>query len=571
MDNQDLTTGDGTQLSEFINHLFIGILVIAADDRRVLYTNETLQQLLGHVPAVGLPCNEALFGCDTACSFCSLVDHSALEGPVVKYITPMEKYVMVRFFRTMWDGIPALIESVEDVTEREIARKQEQEELTAFRTKYANFQERFHTENLVDTTAKLQEALAVTEQAQLRAEQAAEEAKRQTVIADREREDARKANAAKGEFLSQMSHDMRTPLGAVISLASFGMEEIQNPKAQKYFKEIKDSSKYLLALLNDILQMQKMEYGKIELSMEIVSLDEINRKIETIVRQRAEQKQVELFLQFDHSNQPPRYFRLDPIRTQQILINLLNNAIKYTPTGGRVTWEETITPGSSGRYVVTHTISDTGVGMSQDFQVRMFEPFSKESNDLSKIEGGIGLGLAITKHLVDAMGGQIHCNSEPDVGTTFTISLPYDVPTAEEIAAQEPNKCKSKSTVSLKGKRILLCEDIDINVKIVRHILELEEILVEVAKNGEDGVRMARNESYDAILMDIRMPVMDGLTAAKNIRMFDTKTPIIALSANAYQEDIQKSLAVGMNAHLSKPVRRNSLFETLEDVLKNSL
>lgn len=371
-----------------------------------------------------------------------------------------------------------------------------------------------------------------------------------------------KANKTKNEFLSRMSHDMRTPLGAIIGLANFGIDEYEDEACFEYFNQIKDSADYLLVLMNDVLEMQKIESGKINLKLEVCEFGKLSKQVETIVRARAEEKKITLKL--NREDVGLVYFLADKIRTQQILINILNNAIKYTPAGGVVTWDIITNHIDKENFEVTNIISDTGVGISKGFCSIIFNPFSKENNALSKSEGGAGLGLAITKNLVEAMKGTINIESELGIGTKVKVTLPHRKANETEIKEYlEKESYQQSDTSKLDKKNILLCEDIEINVKILSKILKEYGMIVEVAENGEVGVEFAGKKKYDAILMDIKMAIMDGLTATKKIRRFDKKTPIIALSANAYSEDISKSLKAGMNTHLSKPIDRDELLETL--------
>jgi len=379
---------------------------------------------------------------------------------------------------------------------------------------------------------------------------------------DLELEQADYKNKAKTDFMSRMSHDMRTPLGAIIGLANFGCDEFKEEKAGKYYTEIKESAEYLLALMNDVLDMQNIESGNTKLDYKISKICELKSSILTIVKQRAEEKGLHLIVERQNKNNSP-YIWADQIRVKQILVNILNNAIKYTLPGGTVKWTTSIDQSQKERVIVTHIISDTGVGMSEEFQKNMFEPFSKEENRLSLSEGGTGLGLAITNNLLKKMGGKIICESTIGEGTTFTIIIPFQIPRKEEL--EEYAKCSENQNhkINLKGKRILICEDVQINVRIAKKILEDKGMLVDYAENGEIAVEKVKNNFYEAVLMDIKMPIMNGFIATQKIREFNKKIPIIALSANAYKEDLEKSVQAGMNAHLTKPINKEKLYETI--------
>ncbi len=375
-----------------------------------------------------------------------------------------------------------------------------------------------------------------------------------------------KINTENNDFLARMSHDMRTPMNAIIGIATFGMDEIKDPKAHEYFSQIKDSSDYLLALINDILDMQKLESGEIKLNEVITNTPRIAQKVRTIIEPRAAQKGIDLRFDLECENMY-RFIKVDERRLEQVIINILNNAIKYTPEGGIVIWRDYATNLPDGRIKVSHEFIDTGVGISSEFQKNMFEPFTSEVNSQSKSEGGSGLGLAITKNLLDKMGGEISCKSKLGKGTTFYMNVYFNPATEEEIEVFLKTSKVEKGIKVIKGKRLLICEDVDINIMILKKMLDVYGCDIDVAKNGLDGVNLARENNYDAILMDIRMPVMNGLEAAKEIRKFSSKVPIIALSANAYFEDIQKSKAAGMNKHLAKPIIREELYSTLSSLL----
>lgn len=373
------------------------------------------------------------------------------------------------------------------------------------------------------------------------------------------------ASRVKTEFLAKMSHDMRTPMNAIIGMANFGIDETKDNNAREYFDEIKESSAYLLGLLNDVLDIQTAENGKIVLNNIVSKPGETAKRVAAIVRPRAKNKGIDLKFNL-HCPSNYNYIKVDERRVEQIIINLINNAIKYTPAGGRVVWTndyEII----DNQLIMIHKISDNGIGMSEKFKKHMFEPFTQENCSKSSSESGVGLGLAITKSLIDTMKGEIICHSEKGIGTTFTIKIPNTEVTDEEVERYEEKKSACVNIENLKDKTILLCEDIEINSKIVVKLLGSVGAKVDVASNGKVGVDMARLKKYDAILMDIRMPIMNGLEAAIEIRKFDINTPIIALSANAYTTDKQMSYDAGMNEHLAKPIDKNKLFNTISRLI----
>jgi PAS domain S-box-containing protein len=375
--------------------------------------------------------------------------------------------------------------------------------------------------------------------------------------------EAEKANKIKTDFLARMSHDMRTPLNGIMGLADFGFEETQNPEIREYFSKIKLSSNYLLTLLNDVLDMQSIEKGRIRIFPKAVKTEELLNAIETMVIPFAKAKNINFKTILPVGG--PEYIYDDSVRISQVLINILNNSIKYTGETGHISYSSEFIGGENNTYKII--ISDDGVGMSEEFQKHMFESFTTETNKYSSIEGGTGLGLAICNNLVRLMGGSIECISNLNVGTTFTIYLPTH-PISKEEYLEKSDFSGLINMDELKGKKILICEDNRINVIILRKLLIGKGLIVDTAENGKIGCDKVKNNTYDAIFMDIRMPIMNGLEATENIRKFNTTTPIIALSANAYKEDVDKSLESGMDAHLSKPIDKKELFLTLRHYLK---
>lgn len=379
---------------------------------------------------------------------------------------------------------------------------------------------------------------------------------------------AKQANAAKSDFLSRMSHEIRTPMNAVLSLASLGAEDSKDPEMTEYFKKINDSGKYLLGLINDILDMSRIERQKVKLNPEIAELDKFFSTIMSIIKPLYQAKNIDFV--FDRSEFKRKYAKIDVMRTQQILINLLNNAIKFSDNGGRIEFTA-LSLNRGGKEYNKFIIRDYGVGMSKDFLSRVFNPFEQEQNKFSSSQEGTGLGLAISKNLVSLMGGTIEVESVINQGSTFTVEIPVSEPGAEEIREFIDLKRDSKNTCDLSGRRVLLAEDHPINTEITVKLLEKRGMVVEHAEDGVIAVDMFKKSKpgyYDAVLMDIRMPNMDGLEAAEKIRSLnrsDAKTvPIIAMTANAFDTDIENSINAGMNAHLSKPIKPEEVYKTLE-------
>ena len=380
------------------------------------------------------------------------------------------------------------------------------------------------------------------------------------------KEEAEKANAVKTDFLGKMSHDMRTPLNAIMSLSDFGLEEARDFNIKDYFGKIKSSSELLLGLLNDLLDLSGIEKDKIELNPRPVKVSEHVESILEIVKPKAVAKNIDISFEYD-SLESSEYEIFDPIRTAQIFVNIIGNAIKYTPPGGSILWHVKDELKEDGRLHHYHVISDNGIGMEEDFLKDLFKPFTRENRGIGELEAGTGLGMSIVKNIVEAMGGRVDCTSEKNKGTKFIVEFDCGVTTKSEYE-QYMNSSDKIYQSNLMNKRVLLCEDVEINAQIVKRILNKIGMDVDIAENGLVGLSMLKEREYDIVLMDIRMPVMDGITAAKNIRSFNKRIPIVALSANAYEADINSSQESGMNAHLSKPIKKNELIRTIAKLIK---
>ncbi len=406
-----------------------------------------------------------------------------------------------------------------------------------------------------------------------------EEDQRQKAVLQQALDEANAANKAKSEFLSRMSHDIRTPMNGIIGITSLVQNSRSEQERSRYLSELDASSKYLLGLVNDILTMSKISEGKMELKPEAVRTDSYISQIVQMARLQAEEKGVGFQVRGSQDSKV-EYQYLDPLRTQQILMNLLNNAIKYTPKGGRVVYNFSHYT-KDGQTWGRHIIRDNGVGISEKFAKDMFTPFAQEENSESHLSNGTGLGLAICQKICQQMGGTIKAESAVGKGSCFTVELPV-TPLTEAQFRQHTLAATSEGNngqlqFCLTGRHVLLCEDNRVNSLISEKLLEKAGIITAVAENGRIGVdlfaRSAVNE-FDAVLMDIRMPEMDGLQAAAAIRALDRpdagKVPIIAMSANAFAEDVQASLNAGMNEHLAKPVDPPLLYKTLQQLISQS-
>ncbi|SDX87188.1 ATP-binding protein [Eubacterium barkeri] len=391
---------------------------------------------------------------------------------------------------------------------------------------------------------------------------------------------AEKATHSKSEFYSRMSHDMRTPMNGILGITQLSVGENDPEKLHEDMEKIRQSGVYMLSLINDTLDIQRIESGRMTLEPRVCKTEDLLTECLDMVQLSAKEKNVSLIIRANNAN-PSSYIRVDPIRVRQIVLNLLSNAIKFTPEGGRVVFSLEVLSRTEDMVHDKITISDTGVGMSRDFvENELFAPFMQEANEMTMKYAGSGLGLSIVKNLLDMMGATIEVDSEVGVGTTFTIYIDFEIVPESEVAesCKKETMHDEKYNDFLKGKHILLCEDHPLNAEIVMRMIQKAGGAVQWAKDGYESVAAFEHSSthaFDLILMDIRMPKMDGLAATKAIRAqnrSDAKTiPIIAMSANAYPEDIEKSIDAGMNTHLAKPVNPRLLYDTLLEYLMGTI
>lgn len=379
-------------------------------------------------------------------------------------------------------------------------------------------------------------------------------------------EEANSANLAKSEFLSHMSHDLRTPLNGILGMLE-RVEELPDisEEIQHCISGIRLAFNHLCALINDVLDMNRLERDKDALTEEPFDLRTVMEACCSMIQSSAKQHDI-TFTYRCAGFQHPYLIGCD-LYLRQVLINVLGNAVKFTKDGGNVIFEveEISFEGETARF--RFIIEDTGVGMNDGFIEHIFEPFWQENNSYLTNNEGTGLGMSIAKELIDKMGGTIEVYSKLNEGSRFTIVLPFSV-NRDDLTVCEANE--PLPLASLKDMTILLCEDNMLNRDIAEHILKKAEAKVVVAGDGEEAVQTFKKSdigSIDAILMDVMMPVMDGLEAAKTIRLLDRpdaeNVPIIAMTANAFEEDIKKTLAAGMNEHLSKPINKKLLVSSL--------
>lgn len=369
---------------------------------------------------------------------------------------------------------------------------------------------------------------------------------------------------AKNDFLANMSHDIRTPMNAIVGYTNIARDHIAEPEViTNALEKIGSSSHYLLSLINDILDISKIESGKVQINRAPCDLQDIFRRIEDITVLQAKNKA--LIITYRHDSVVHCRVNADELRIEQVLVNIISNAIKYTPEGKTVDLIAEEEPAGENRYLYRFIVRDTGIGISEDYLPHIFESFSREEKTTVNRVQGTGLGLAITAKVVELMGGTISVKSTLGEGSEFTVELELE-------SAEENRKAEAEAeSIDLSGRRVLLVEDNDINAEIACLVLSSFGVSAERAGNGREGLEQVQNHGagyYDAVLMDIQMPVMDGYEATRAIRALQGEyyqtLPILAMSANAYDEDVKACLAAGMNAHISKPFTPEGLRKTLD-------
>ena len=386
-------------------------------------------------------------------------------------------------------------------------------------------------------------------------------------------EQAKNANEAKTRFLFNMSHDIRTPMNAIVGFSGLLEKNLQNEKkAKEYLEKIQSSSNLLLMIINQVLEMARIESGTAVLQLKAEDMDALFHRVNTVFEEDIRKKNLQYHAVLDVRH---HYAVCDQTKLQEIMLNIISNAIKYTSDGDSIHVEvhEAVSENPSKiRYIFS--CEDTGIGMSEEYLPHIYEEFSREHTSTENKVPGTGLGLPIIKSMIELMGGSIQVESKQGIGTKFTVDLSFDMASEEEVYGSQ-NTIKPSAIHTIKGKRILIAEDNELNAEIAKTVLEDVGALVTRVEDGQQAVELFKEKpagTFDAILMDLMMPVMDGYTATKEIRSLersDSKTiPIIAMTANAFQEDAEKCIAVGMNAHLAKPLDIEKVMITICHLVK---
>ncbi len=379
-------------------------------------------------------------------------------------------------------------------------------------------------------------------------------------------EAAQAANKAKTEFLSNMSHEMRTPMNAIIGMVQIAEHTNDSAKIRSCLDKIDHASKNLLELINNVLDMAKIEANKIELERASFSIQEVFENVSKVFWVKVEEKRLTLSMLVD--KEVPPVIWTDRFRYTQVLTNLVSNAVKFTPEGGDISVSARLREHNGASFTIETMVTDTGIGISAQAAEKLFNSFAQADNSISRRYGGTGLGLSISKNLAELMGGSIWYQPNPQGGSSFVFTITAEAAPEEAPPQDTP---EDMPEYDFSGKHILLAEDVEINREIVSALLEDTRVTMDYAENGLQACEKfaANPEKYDLIFMDIQMPEMDGLTATRNIRNTEKgrNIPIIAMSANAFVEDIEASLSAGMDGHISKPIDRVVLLKTVQAML----
>lgn len=387
----------------------------------------------------------------------------------------------------------------------------------------------------------------------------------------KEAQDANAANIAKTTFLNHMSHDIRTPMNAIVGFTDIAMKRKPDKEVENCLKKIRQSSEYLMTLINDVLDISRIESGKLEYKPVPADLRDIINTVLSIAKGYMENRDLNLHVSREELITP--YVMADELRIREVLLNIISNAVKFTKDGGTISFVAENCPGNDEHHVIVrYRISDTGIGMSEEFQSRIFDEFTQENDGARTSYKGTGLGMAIAKKYVDLMGGKIEVSSRQGVGSTFTVEIPLRI--AEQVLTEKEEKLRKD--MDLHGLHVLLAEDNDLNAEIAVSLLEEQGMIVTRAADGKSALLQFCNTApgtFDLILMDIMMPEMNGYETTKAIRNLSDRPdgkeiPIIAMTANAFAEDVQAALDAGMDDHVAKPMDMDILISAIEKCVK---
>lgn len=387
----------------------------------------------------------------------------------------------------------------------------------------------------------------------------------------KEAQNANAANIAKTTFLNHMSHDIRTPMNAIVGFTDIALKLKPDRKVENYLKKIRQSSEYLMTLINDVLDISRIESGKLEYKPVPVDLGDMVNTVLSIARGYTENRDLIFTVSTEKLKNP--YVMADELRIREVLLNIISNAVKFTKDGGTISFAAESRPGKDEQHIIVRfRISDTGIGMSEEFQTRIFDEFSQENNGARTSYKGTGLGMAIAKRYVDLMGGKIEVSSRQGVGSTFTVEIPLLI--AEHVLVEKEEKLRND--IAVRGLHVLLAEDNDLNAEIAVTLLEEKGMIVTRTADGKSALTQFCNTApgtFELILMDIMMPEMNGYETTKAIRNMPDrpdgkKIPIIAMTANAFAEDIQAALDAGMDGHVAKPVDMGMLLSVITKYIK---
>ena len=389
----------------------------------------------------------------------------------------------------------------------------------------------------------------------------------------REKEVAENASRMKGEFLSRMSHEMRTPMNAIVGMTYIGKNATDIKRKDYCLHVVEDASKHLLGVINDVLDISKIEANKLELSPQMFSVQRMLNTLSAIVIPQTDAKQQKLQIVVDDN--VPVAICADEQRLRQVIVNLIGNAIKFTPESGTVSLFIRMLSKKNRTARLQFAVTDTGIGMSEEKRDKLFLPFEQVDSSISRKYGGTGLGLAISQQIVETMGSTIQVESKIGEGSRFLFTIDAEYLEAEDWAVAEQDETDSTAPLNhdFTGKKVLIAEDIEINREIIEVLLETTHIGIEFAEDGSIAcdMFMAEPKRYDIIFMDLHMPEMDGYEASRRIRGYDDAwaqaVPIIAMTADVFKEDVEKCLKAGMNGHLGKPINIHEVIAVLNKYL----